>query len=50
MTERGFVILPLADIAPELKVRGKAIGDWLLSADTAGITVAQESRDWWRGA
>jgi 2-amino-4-hydroxy-6-hydroxymethyldihydropteridine diphosphokinase len=50
MTERGFVILPLADIAPELKVRGKAIGDRLLSADTAGITVAQESRDWWRGA
>ena len=50
MTERGFVILPLADIAPELKVRGKTIGDWLLSADTAGITVAQESRDWWRGA
>jgi 2-amino-4-hydroxy-6-hydroxymethyldihydropteridine diphosphokinase len=50
MTERGFVILPLADIAPEIKIRGKTIGDWLLSADTAGITVAQESRDWWRGA
>jgi 2-amino-4-hydroxy-6-hydroxymethyldihydropteridine diphosphokinase len=50
MTERGFVILPLADIAPEIKIRGKVIRDWLLSADTAGITVAQESRDWWRGA
>jgi 2-amino-4-hydroxy-6-hydroxymethyldihydropteridine diphosphokinase len=50
MTERGFVILPLADIAPELEVRGKTVRDWVRSADTTGITVAQDSRDWWRGA
>jgi 2-amino-4-hydroxy-6-hydroxymethyldihydropteridine diphosphokinase len=48
MTERGFVLMPLADIAPELMVRGRAVADWLADADIAGIEIADESRDWWR--
>jgi 2-amino-4-hydroxy-6-hydroxymethyldihydropteridine diphosphokinase len=48
MTERGFVLMPLADIAPELMVKGRAVADWLVSADIAGIEIADESRDWWR--
>jgi len=47
MTERGFVLMPLADIAPELMVKGRAVADWLVSADIAGIEIADESRDWW---
>ena len=27
--ERAFVLLPLAEIAPGLSVRGRAVGDWL---------------------
>jgi 2-amino-4-hydroxy-6-hydroxymethyldihydropteridine diphosphokinase len=50
MTERGFVILPLADIAPELPVSGRSVQDWLQQADISGITVADASMDWWRGA
>lgn len=50
MTDRGFVMMPLADIAPDLLVRGRAVRDWLSEADTAGIRIARESRDWWRGA
>ncbi|MFB9952590.1 2-amino-4-hydroxy-6-hydroxymethyldihydropteridine diphosphokinase [Rhizobium puerariae] len=50
MTERGFVLQPLADIAPELAVKGRKVSDWLQSIDTAGIKVAQADRDWWRSA
>ncbi len=48
MTERGFVLMPLADIAPDLIVKGKAVADWLAEADIAGIELADESRDWWQ--
>jgi 2-amino-4-hydroxy-6-hydroxymethyldihydropteridine diphosphokinase len=49
MTERGFVLMPLADIAPDLVVRGRAVADWLSDTDRAGIDVANENRAWWRG-
>jgi 2-amino-4-hydroxy-6-hydroxymethyldihydropteridine diphosphokinase len=48
MTERGFVLLPLADIAAEMPVNGRPVFDWLVGADTAGIEIADERRDWWR--
>ena len=48
MTERGFVLMPLADIAGAMTVRGRAVSDWLSEADTTGIAVAEENRDWWR--
>lgn len=48
MTERAFVLLPLADIAPALEIRGRAVRDWLADADRSGIEVADEARDWWR--
>lgn len=49
MTDRGFVLMPLADIAAGLLVRGRTVGEWLVDADVAGIEVADESRDWWLG-
>ncbi|MBB3351780.1 2-amino-4-hydroxy-6-hydroxymethyldihydropteridine diphosphokinase [Rhizobium sp. BK049] len=50
MTDRGFVLMPLADIAPGLLVRGRPVSDWLLEADVTGIEVADDSGDWWRSA
>lgn len=48
MTERGFVLKPLADVAPDLVVAGKPIRDWLQSADLTGIENAELEQDWWR--
>lgn len=48
MTERGFVLMPLSDFAPDLVVSGRAVKDWLTSADVAGIEIADADRDWWR--
>ncbi|MFB2552119.1 2-amino-4-hydroxy-6-hydroxymethyldihydropteridine diphosphokinase [Ensifer soli] len=50
MTERGFVLMPLADIAPDLAVEGRTVRAWLDDADVAGIAVADADRDWWRRA
>lgn len=37
MTERGFVLMPLAEIAPDMVVAGKPVREWLFSAETDGI-------------
>jgi 2-amino-4-hydroxy-6-hydroxymethyldihydropteridine diphosphokinase len=39
MIERAFVLAPLAEIAPHLRIGGREIGDWLALADRAGIEV-----------
>lgn len=49
MTERAFVLMPLADIAPDLPIAGKPVTEWLAGVDGAGIEIAGEGRDWWRG-
>lgn len=49
MTERAFVLMPLADIAGDLKVKGRAVSDWLAATGAEGIVVANENRAWWRG-
>lgn len=48
MTGRGFVMLPLAEIAPEMIVGGSTVRDWMRQTDTAGIKPARENFDWWR--
>lgn len=50
MTERGFVLMPLADFAGDLTVKGRAIKDWLRDVDIEGIEIADESQDWWLSA
>jgi 2-amino-4-hydroxy-6-hydroxymethyldihydropteridine diphosphokinase len=39
MTERAFVLAPLAEIAPRLRIAGREIGDWLALVDRAGIEI-----------
>lgn len=48
MTERGFVIKPLSDIAPNLIVQGKKVVDWLEQVDTVGIEQVAKGDIWWR--
>ncbi len=50
MTERGFVLKPLADFAADLVVKGRKVKDWLGAVDVQGIEIADENRDWWRTA
>lgn len=48
MTQRGFVLMPLADFAPDLTVAGRAVAEWLRDSDIAGIEIADRSDSWWR--
>jgi len=50
MTERGFVLMPLADIAPELAIGNRSVVAWLADADVQGIEVADGDASWWRRA
>lgn len=48
MTGRGFVLMPLADFAPDLRIAGRTVSAWLSDADVAGIADAGYTEDWWR--
>ena len=50
MKDRAFVLMPLADIAPDFMLEGRAISAWLADADKTGIEVADESQSWWRAS
>ena len=38
ITERAFVLAPLADIAPDFEINGRRVRDWLEDIDQAGVT------------
>ena len=48
MLERAFVLVPLAEIAPDFLAGGKRLADHLAGADTAGIERLPRGRDWWK--
>ena len=50
MADRAFVLVPLADIAPQLSVDGVSVAERLRSLDTAGIERRDLAPDWWRTA
>jgi 2-amino-4-hydroxy-6-hydroxymethyldihydropteridine diphosphokinase len=37
MTERAFVLVPLAEIAGDWVVKGRTIAEWATGIDTAGV-------------
>ncbi|TCP90748.1 2-amino-4-hydroxy-6-hydroxymethyldihydropteridine diphosphokinase [Rhizobium sp. PP-CC-2G-626] len=47
MTERGFVLLPLAEILPDHIVAGRSVAQWAETADAAGIEMVDGREDWW---
>ena len=48
MLERAFVLVPLAEIAPNFSVKGQTLSRRLAVADVTGIEKLP-GRDWWRG-
>ncbi len=37
ITERAFVLAPLADVDPDLVLNGKTVSEWLARTDTTGV-------------
>lgn len=48
--ERAFVLVPLAEVAPDFQVGGLPVAEWLAGLDRAGIEPASEDGSWWRDA
>ena len=47
MTGRGFVLVPLNDIAPDVVIDGKSVNEWMELSDRTGIELASDDPDWW---
>jgi 2-amino-4-hydroxy-6-hydroxymethyldihydropteridine diphosphokinase len=41
ITERAFVLAPLADVAPDLMIKGRKVSDWLATLDHADVVVLE---------
>ena len=48
MLDRAFVMVPLAEIAPDLVLAGKSAAEWAAGLDSAGIERLDTGRNWWR--
>lgn len=48
MLERAFVLMPLAEIAPDMTVAGKSVAERLAGVDATGIERLPSTQDWWR--
>ncbi len=48
MLDRAFVLIPLAEIAPDLVVSGKTIAERAAAIDASGIVRLDSGRQWWR--
>lgn len=48
MTERAFVMLPLADLAPQMMINGRKAESWAGSLNSTGISIAKPDGLWWR--
>ncbi|MCT8998494.1 2-amino-4-hydroxy-6-hydroxymethyldihydropteridine diphosphokinase [Chelativorans intermedius] len=48
MLERAFVLVPLAEIAPDLEVDGLTVAEHLGRLDASGIVGASAEGSWWR--
>lgn len=44
--ERSFALAPLNELAPDLSVSGKTIGQWLDGADVSGIRRVSKAQEW----
>lgn len=48
MTERAFVMVPLADIAPKAVINLQSVAEWASSVDSDGIEQLTRDGNWWR--
>ncbi len=44
ITERAFVLAPLADIAPQLSIKGHRVWEWLKDIETEGVEPIVEAQ------
>lgn len=49
MLERGFVLVPLAEIASDYRIGGKSLAEYASAANVAGIVRVDGPKHWWRG-
>ncbi len=47
MTERAFVMVPLADIAPQAVIKLQSVADWASLVDSVGIEALSADGSWW---
>lgn len=50
MNERAFVLLPLAEIAPEIRIGDQTVAAQLNTLDSSAIIRLPGGADWWRKA
>jgi len=50
MLERAFVLVPLADIVPDLIIVGKQVSHWCNAVDQTGIERLNDETEWWPAA
>ncbi|MCO5065935.1 MAG: 2-amino-4-hydroxy-6-hydroxymethyldihydropteridine diphosphokinase [Rhizobiaceae bacterium] len=50
MLDRAFVLLPLAEIAPQLDLAGESASSRARKADSKGIVMQPGGGGWWRGS
>jgi 2-amino-4-hydroxy-6-hydroxymethyldihydropteridine diphosphokinase len=48
MLERAFVMVPLAEIAPGLKIAGRPLSEHLASINSSGIMKLPGGKNWWK--
>jgi 2-amino-4-hydroxy-6-hydroxymethyldihydropteridine diphosphokinase len=48
MVVRAFVLVPLADLAPDLSIRNVRIASYLTGLDSTGIEKISEDGSWWK--
>ena len=48
MLERAFVLVPLAEIAPDLVLAGRTVAERAVAIDSSGIVRLDSEPDWWR--
>ena len=46
LQERGFVLAPLREIAPDLAIRGQTIAAWTAAIDLTGVQRLADSEGW----
>jgi 2-amino-4-hydroxy-6-hydroxymethyldihydropteridine diphosphokinase len=47
MQDRAFVLMPLADLTPDLMIGERSVAAWLADADRTGIELADAGTGWW---
>lgn len=48
IAERAFVLVPLAELAPNLTIAGRSIAEMLDALDASGVIRLNAGNDWWK--